>query len=240
MLGVPVETFRGNKIVMMVVALITLGVAWAFVEGCQSEEASCWVWMVVFVVPLAFLLYWLTTVEITIYDGGISSKTCLGSKEIRWEDVNKFTYSATRQSVNFIPVGTYYQLKVEGPQGQEISLGNRAAGMEKLATQMLQRTLPPLVRKAAEQFNSGAELDFGLIKLRRAGGFKSKGLFKFIEVPLNEVIDYRIESGHFYIFRQGKKFAAISAPLAQVPNAFALLAVLDSIFQRTAPPAPGV
>ena len=239
MLGVPLETFRGNKIVMAVAALVAAGIAWGFVEACADEGAACWMWMAVVLAPLGFLVYWLSSVEIIIHDGGISSKTCLGTKEMRWDDVTRFTYTATRQSVNFIPVGTYYQLNLEGQPGQKIRIGNRASGMEKLSTQLLQHTLPPLVRRAVEQFNSGLEVDFGSIRLSREGGFKSKGLFKTIEVPLDQVVDYRIEGGHFYVFRQGKKFAAISAPLAQVPNAFALLALLDSLFQRTPSPPAG-
>lgn len=235
MLGVPLEAFRGNKVVMIIVALIILGAAWGFIEACEPGDMTCWVWMAAVLAAMAFFLYWLSTVEITIYDGGISSKTCLGTKEMRWDDVARFTYSATRQSVNFIPVGTYYQLKLENAQGQKISIGNRASGMERLSTHMLQQTLPTLLRKAVDQFNSGAEVDFGQIKLSRAG-FKAKGLFKWFEVPLDQVIDYRIDQGHFFVFQRGKKLPAISNGLAQVPNAFALLALLDSIFQRTAPP----
>lgn len=238
MLGVPVETFRGNKIVMAGVLLIALGAGWGIMESCEPGDNTCWVWLAIVISPLLFLLYWLSTVEITIYDGGISSKTFLGGKEMRWDDVARFTYSATRQSVNFIPVGTYYHLKLESNQGQKISLGNRASRMEKLSTHMIQATMPSLLRKAVDQFNSGAEVDFGQIKLSRAG-FKAKGLFKWFEVPLDQVVDYRIDEGHFFVFQQGKKLPAISNGLSQVPNAFALLALLDSVFQRSAPPAPG-
>jgi len=236
MLGVPVETFRGDKVVMTVAALVVVGAAWGFLEVCKEEGAACWGWAAIFLAPLVFWLYWLSTVEVVIYDGGISSKTCLGSKEMRWEDVARLTYSATRQSVNFIPVGTYYELKLQGSQGQKISMGNRAGRMEKLSTEILQRTLPGLLRQAVEQCNGGAELDFGAIKLSRAGGLKAKGLFKSIVVPLDEVTAFQIEGGHFYVFRKGKRMAAISAPLGQVPNAFALLALLNSMFQ--AAPAP--
>jgi hypothetical protein len=79
---------------------------------------------------------------------------------------------------------------------------------------------------------SGAEVDFGLIKLSQSRGLKSKGLFRTIEVPLDQVIDYRIEKGQFYLFRQHKKSAAISASIRRIPNVFALLAMLDSILQR--------
>ncbi len=237
MLGVPVETFRGNKIVIATVALAGFGITWGVAEACRQEGAACWGLLAATVGVFAFWLYWLYSVEITIYDGGISSKTCLGSVEIRWEDVTRFTYSATRQSVNFIPVGTYYHLKLESAQGQKLTLGNRASGMEKLSTEILRRTLPSLLHRAVEQYNSGAEVDFGAIKLSRAGGFKTKVLFKTVEIPPDQVVDYRIEQGHFYVFRQGKRMAAISAPLMQVPNAFALLALLDSVYRRTAPPA---
>jgi uncharacterized membrane protein YhdT len=237
MLGVKVETFRGNRILKAVVALIIVGAIFGFIATSGAEGIDHWLWMAVVIAPLIFILYWLSTVEITIYEEGISSNTFLGTTEMRWEDVTRFTYSATKHSVNYIPLGTYYLLCLENAQGQKIGLQHRVSGMEKLGEELIQRTLLPLLHKAVEQFNIGNELDFGLIKLSRTRGVKSKGLFNSIEVPLDQVIDYRIEEGQFYVFRQGKKTAAISAPIQQVPNSFALLALLDSIFQRRAPSA---
>jgi hypothetical protein len=235
MLGATIETFKGNRIIIIVMSLITLFIISVSITEEHQAGHSEYLALALIIISLFLLIYWLLSVEITIYTDGISSKTVLGKKEMRWENVIHFTYSATKQSVNFIPVGTYYSMKLEDAQGQKINIGNRASGKEKLSKQIINCTLLPLLSRAVEQYKSGAEVDFGLIKLNRARGFKSKGLFKSIEVPLNQLIDYRIEKGQFYVFRQGKKFAAISAPISKVPNAFALIALLDSMFKSKTP-----
>ncbi len=227
MLGMTVETFRGNKIIIILLALIALILGFGIVA---DSEKYLRILSAVMLALMIFIIYWLWSVEITIFDVGILSKTFLDKKEMRWEDVTRFTYSATKQSVNFIPVGTYYFLELENARGQKIKIGNRASGMEKLARQLINCTLQPLLRKVVAQFNCGVEVDFGLIKLSKTKGFKTKGIFKSVEVPLNQLVGYRIEKGHFHVFRQGKKYAAISAPISKVPNAFVLLALLDSIF----------
>jgi hypothetical protein len=234
MLGVPVETFRGNKVVMLAVAalgaMITLG--WL---SFDSERTMATLWPLVMMDGLlAFNLYWLTTVEVVIYDGGISSRTVLGTAEMRWDEVARFYYSATKQSVNFIPVGTYYDLRLESEAGKKIKFGNRAERMQALADQLVRYTLPPIYKRVAELYNSGAEVDFGAIKVSKAG-FKARGIFglRNLHLAMEEVADYRIDAGVFYVYRTGKRMPYLHAQLNTVPNAFALLALLDSLFQRS-------
>jgi len=235
MFGATEETFKGNRILIAIIASITLFLIWAFVDTYAAGKAADNLHWVAIIILLGFLVYWLLSVEIRIYTDGFSSKTFLGEKEMRWDDVARFTYRSTRLRINFIPAGTYYHLKLEDTQGRKIDVGNRARGMERLSRQIINHTLPPLLLKVVEQFNSGVDVDFGMIKVNRTAGFKSKSLFGNIEVPFNEVIDYRIEKGQFHLFLQENKHAAISAPIGKVPNAFALLALLDSMYKRHTP-----
>ena len=233
MFGTTIETFRASRILTSILALITLSVIVAFALENHTDSLDIIIFALI-IIPLIFIIFWLWSVEIKIYNDGISSKTILGKQEIRWEDVSRLTYSATKQSVNFIPVGTYYDMKLENMQGQKIHIGNRVNGMQSLSTHIINYTQAPLYNKIVNQFNSGSDLDFGAIKLNRNNGFKAKGLFRTITVPLNQVIGYRIEKGQFHIFKQGKKYAAISAPISKAPNAFALLALLDALYKRDA------
>jgi hypothetical protein len=69
--------------------------------------------------------------------------------------------------------------------------------------------------------------------LSRDKGLIKRGLFKRIEVPLHEMIDYHIKDGKFRVFLQDKWIRpAISTPIGEVPNIFVLMALLDSIFKR--------
>jgi len=233
MFGTTIETFNGNRIVILILVLITLSLISVFFLADQTSGTEKLVISSI-IILLVSLISWFLSIDIKIYSDGISSKTFFGKKEMRWDDVLRFTYSATKQRINFIPVGTYYDMKLESMQGQKIHIGNRATEMNNLSTHIINYTLMPLYNKIVDKFNNGADLDFGAIKLNRTSGFKARGLFRTIEVPLNQLIDYRIEKGQFYIFKQGKKYAAISAPIGKVPNAFALLELLNSIYKREA------
>lgn len=234
MLGMPLKIYKGNRIVMAVIVVIIISIIWMIVSENQIGDTNYWIWIIVVIAPLLLIIYWFTSVEITIYDNGISSKTFLGQKKMLWEEVTRFIYSAVKQSVNFIPVGTYYNLQMEDIRGQKIKIGNRANKMSELSNDMIQQTVLPLTKKAVDQYNSGATVDFGLIKLSRAKGFISKRLLRSIELPLDQIIDYRIEKGNFLVFRQGKRTAAICVSIGKVTNVFALIVLLDSIFKPRA------
>lgn len=77
------------------------------------------------------------------------------------------------------------------------------------------------------------DVDFGPIRVNRQGGIAKKSWGRLIRIPWNEVRSYAIQSGHFYIWRVGKKFP-IRLAIAKVPNAFALLGLLNIIFKSSA------
>ncbi|MGD0278002.1 MAG: DUF6585 family protein [Smithella sp.] len=231
MLGVKVQTYKENMIVVIVCMLIALGFLWyVFSINDGMNGNFFWIYALAFVL-IVFILYLIFSFEITVYDNGISTKTFFVTKEMLWEDITRFTYGTTIHYSRYSYTITCH-IRLENKQGQKIKITNEVDDVKKIAKLIIQYTLSPLCHKATDQYMSGAEVDFGLIKLSQSRGLKSKGLFRTIEVPLDQVIDYRIEKGQFYLFRQHKKSAAISASIRRIPNVFALLAMLDSILQR--------
>lgn len=225
-------TFKGSRVIISVIIVIAVFLILGIIDSSQEFEQ---VVFIAILLPLVFLIYWFTGVEITIDSVGIQSKSRKGKKEIRWEDVTRFTYAATSERLNFIPMGTYYSLKLEDIHGVKIHITNRVSGLKSLASELIHRTTPPLLQKVTDQFNSGTEVDFGSIKLSKNRGLISEGLFKQIEVPLNENIVYCITKGKFRVFRPGKWIPAISTPIKKVPNVFALMLFLDLMFERNEP-----
>lgn len=230
------ETYKGGGKALVFAAILGLFVGlfvWAGFADPGPVTPVGWVLSLAAVGGVAWIFYLLLSIRVSLHTEGIVYQSCLGSKEMRWEEVEKFYYSATRQRVNFVPVGTYYTYKLVGAGGMKISFGNRIARASEAGNHLIELTGKPLFERLAAIYNSGAELDFGPIKLQRERGFRLKRLFRWQELPLNQVASYRIEAGQVYIFKVGQKYSTGFA-VSQVPNAFVLHALLDAIYQPAA------
>jgi hypothetical protein len=232
MLGPELETFRGNKIAMALVIILGLGAASLVLAAFISTppEKGFEIFTLLVLAGPVILFFWLMSIRVTLHSDGISYRSLFGEKEMRWDAMERFYYGATKQSVNFIPVGTYYHIKLVDAEGRKLSFGNRVESPGKLGPKLAEQTYPAIFRKVADQFNSGEEVDFGAIKLSRANGVKVKKLFGYKEIPWNQVSSFAIQSGRFYIWPVGKK-RTTGPSLRQVPNAFALQGLLNSIFK---------
>ena len=176
------------------------------------------------------LFLWLKSVQVTLHSDGISYRSLFGEKEMRWDALERFYYGATKQSVNFIPVGTYYHFKFVDAEGKKLRLGNRVESPGKLGPKLVEQSYPALYKKVAEQYNNGQEVDFGAIRVHRDTGIKVKKLFGAKEIPWDQVSSFAIQKGHFYIWRKGEKRTR-GPVLRYVPNAFVLQGLMKSIFK---------
>jgi hypothetical protein len=227
------ETYTGGgkaRVFAVILALIVGAIIWFSYQESGGFGATSWAIALVSIGLVAWYFYWVSSIRVSLHAEGISYESCLGSKQMRWDEIEKFYYSATRQSVNFIPVGTYYSMKLVGKDGKKISFGDSISNPEQLGNRLIELTGKPLYDRLADLYNSGAELDFGPIKLQKESGFRLKSFFRWTTLPLNEVSNYGIESGQFHIFKTGQKYSSGFA-ISGVPNAFVLLALLDAIYQ---------
>ncbi len=242
MLGPPLETFNGNKVTLTATVVIVGFFAFIFGTPLAAPPVNTHGLMIYVGVVLGLLVLfggWLLSIKVRLHPDGISYQSWFGSKEIRMDELERFYYSSVKRSVNFIPVGTYYKFKLIDSSGKKISFGNRVERPSALGPKLVQHTLSPLLEKAARLLRSGQEVDFGAIRISRDQGLKVKksawlGLGKRTEeIPWDQVSEYRIDRGHFYIFRTGQK--RTTGPLiSQVPNAFVLLALLEGIYKPAA------
>ena len=235
--GPAIATHRGNKIVIGIASFLAVGsayLAWMSLHVPEENSPGDYQFYVAAAVVLALYAIWTSRKTVSLHAEGISYSNLLGAKEMRWDDVQKFYYSATKRSVNFIPIGTYYSFKLLDGQGGKISFGNGIAEPKALGQKLVELTQVPLLKKISHQFDNGAEVDFGAIKLNREKGFTVKKFFGgWKQVPLNTVHSYSLQSGQFYIWGADKKLVCAPA-IADVANAFALLGLLDILFQPKA------
>jgi hypothetical protein len=238
MLGPELETFNGNKIVLGLVILLGLGAgALVYAAFASLDKAVPDLIIKVFTLALLALMVFfflsLRSLRVSLHNDGISYRSLLVDKEMRWEEVERFYYEAIKRSVNFIPVGTYHLYRLIDGEGRKIRFGNRVEHPAQLGQKLIEQTYPALYRKISERYNSGQDLDSGAIRVNRAGGIKIKKLFGYREIPWDQVSSYAIQKGHFYIWRVGQK-RTTGWGLRHVPNAFVLLGLLNSIYKPNA------
>lgn len=232
--GAPLAEHTSNKVVTTILAGLGVGALWLAVLDTNKRSQD---WQVDFAIHIAFavlfaaLAVWIFRLGVVLHAEGVSYSNLLGEKQMRWDDVAQFYYRATKRRVNFIPIGTYYSFKLIDTGGQKISFGSGLARPAALGTKLIEMTRGPLLKRAADSFDAGADVDFGPVRINRQSGMtvkKSWGRSKHI--PWNEVHSYAIQQGHFYIWRVGEK-RATGLAIATIPNAFVLLGILNAIFK---------
>src|ERR1700731_1221158 len=126
MLGPVLETYKTN------VRMTTFAAALAFIFCIPlwfaAQESNNRTVRIIFLTVLAFFILLIAerlTARAYLHDDGISYRSILSQKEIRWVAVERLYYGAHRLSVNVIPLGTFYQLKLLDQHGQKLSLGDR-------------------------------------------------------------------------------------------------------------------
>jgi hypothetical protein len=229
--GPELETYKGNKIVMAIVAILALWPAYIVYNAfTTSSDKVFWASaLLLMAVPGCFFV-WLRYLQVSLHSDGICYRSLLEKKEMRWEEVERFYFEATKRSINFIPVGTYYLYKLVDAGGKKIEFGNRIERPRQLGQKLIEQTYPALYQKVADRFNNGQDLDFGAIRVSKAGGIKVKKLFGYKEIPWDQVSSYAIQKGNFYIWRKGEK-RTTGWGLRRVPNAFVLLGLLNAMFK---------
>ena len=233
--GPPLAIHGPRKTVVAVFALLATGALWLAWSALRQDgpvEAAIYVAVAT---PFAALALWMSRRRVALYREGLSYSSLFGERQVRWDNILRFYYQATKQSVNFIPVGTYYWFRLVDSQGQKVRFGSGLIKTASRGAKLLEFPQGPLLKRIASEFDSGSDVDFGPIRVNRQGGImvkKSWGRTKHI--PWSEVHSYAIEGGHFYIWRIGEKRTSGPA-LAKVPNAFALLGLLNIIFKSPGP-----
>jgi hypothetical protein len=228
----PFETYRTDKVALGLVIAFALFNIWVLYITLSGGIVKGRLLLLGLVLISVFGLWvaWLLSVRVSLHENGISYHSLFGSKEMLWDEVYRFYYSALKRSINFIPVGTYYSFKLRSSNGQWLSFGNRLEKPEQLGSRLIQLTYPTLFQKCASHFDSGVDVEFGPVRLSRSGGIQIKKLFRVVKIPLDSVAEYRIEEGSLYVFRVGQN-GTTSVSIRQIPNVFVLVGLLDSIYK---------
>ena len=235
--GQPVSSHGPNKIAVWIFAALTAGSLWLIwldLHKTGPDKANGPADAAIhltFAVLVASAALWVSRQRLTLYSEGLSYANLLGEKQFRWDDVHHFYYQATKRSINFIPIGTYYWFRLIDSQGQKIRFGSSLSQASVLADKLVELTQGPLLKRIAAQFDSGVNVGFGPIVVGKQSGIAIRKSFGGVKhIAWDEVHSFAIKSGRFYIWRAGEN-RTIGTAIAKVPNAFALLSLLNIIFR---------
>jgi hypothetical protein len=227
MLGPVLDTYKTN--VRMTAFAAALAFIFCTPLWFAARESNNRTVRTIFLAVLAFFILLIAerlTARAYLHDDGISYRSILSQKEIRWVEVERLYYGAHRLSAHFIPLGTFYQLKLLDQNGQKLSLGDRVSRTAQLAEKIAQYTYEPLLRKATDNFNSGEELDFGLVRVSRTAGLKVKRWSGCTTMKWADLAAYKLDAGNFYLWRTGEEHTN-GLPTERIPNAWVLLGLLS-------------
>ncbi len=158
--GPAIATHRGNKIVMALLTLLAAGsayLAWIKVNIPEEKETpgDYRIYVAISILLVGYAV-WTSKRLVVLHAEGITYRNMLGEQQMKWDEVEKFYYSATKRSVNLIPIGTYYSYKLLDAHGKKISLGTGIAQARAHGVKLIELTQLPLLKKATQQFNNGA------------------------------------------------------------------------------------
>ena len=139
-LGAETSRFGPNKATLIVVGVIGLSLFFLFEKS--EMNAPAYTMLSIF----GLLFAWVSSVRVSLHEDGIFYRSFLGLKEMRWDEVERFYYSATKRSINFIPVGTYYWFKLIDAKGQKLTF-DYVERLKDMGAQLVEYTYEPLLQK---------------------------------------------------------------------------------------------
>lgn len=206
-------------VVLMIMGLLTLPLG-AYGQPAWSMAAS--------LLGLGLIALWWRKRKnhVRVYEEGLLYRRYNALYAIRWADITQVWQRVVSRSVNFIPVGTFYEYTLRTTDGTFVLKGDLSRVRE-LGEEIQRRTYRAHIRVAVEALRRGEALHFGPIQLSLAGIGCADRL-----LPWYEVRDLRVRNGDFLILGTGKWMSWATVSIAEVPNFMMLWALASERLGR--------
>jgi hypothetical protein len=167
-LGPALWSFGPNLKVAILLLVVGTFFSWlAFVAAQEFREAIVWIFFYLLSVGFGLLVVSHLWFRVWIHDSGISYRGIHGHNEIRWHDLERVYVGAYSVHAHYLPLGTFYRLRLISKHGPRLSIGERVHNADELAELIQVFTLQKMLRKSLHEFENGIELDFGRIRISR-------------------------------------------------------------------------
>ena len=159
------------------------------------------------------------------YERGFAYNDWKGIQIWRWEDVVLMKSAITRHYTNWIYTGTTHVYTLYNRQNQRLVLSDSFENVEELAKNIDQNIFPLLYAHAADQYNTGQSVIFGLVAISKTGIVIGKKTY-----PWTDVKEVSIRRGILKVFKKdGGWFSGASASASVIPNLRVLLTIIRQV-----------
>jgi len=228
-LGPAWQSFGPN--IRLAVALFGIGTllsSLAYDTARQFHDAIAWIIFYFLSLGFGLLLVRHLVFRLWVHESGISYRTIFGEREIRWRDLDRIYYGSFDIHLHYVPLGTFYRLRLITKQGEKLSIGERLHGANDLADLIQSHTLPEMLRKATHEFENGVPLDFGAIRVSRKDGVIYRKWFAWHTI-LWENFEFRGTTDAHVRVSDFKKWFGANISAEKVANVHVLEALLDRV-----------
>lgn len=232
-LGPPLETYGPH----IRITAITAGVGLffcllSFAVAHETDDKIAWRVFFVLCALFAGLLAWQLSFRAAVHESGISCQNMFISKELRWQEIERFYFGCHQVYAKHIPLGTFYQFKLHSILGPSLSLSNHVRNAEDLALRVARNTAKPLLEKAMQAFESGTVLDFGAIQVSPSEGVTLKKLLFDKKIQWKDITAYDANFSYFKFDLHKKLLSSWTIPSEKIANAHVLKLLLDSVMEQ--------
>ena len=160
-----------------------------------------------------------------IYDRGFAYRDRKGIQTWQWINVTSITAAITRHYTNGIYTGTTHVYTLLNNQNEKIVLNDSFKKVEDVAGIIENNVYPILYERAAQAYNSGQTLTFGLVAINKGGIQIGKKNY-----PWTDVKQVSINNGFVKVSKKdGGWFSGASASAAAIPNLKIMLSIINQV-----------
>jgi hypothetical protein len=233
------RTFKDNSLWRLIAAtpfLILLAIAIFAYFDTRTFDPALWSLAAFFALPFAYAWIWAAKRRISIHAEGISYKSIMNEKDLRWDEITETRYSQQpfNTGAHFGVIGLLIMalskksdkmirsFQIIGPRTIKISSNIRD---QQEAIRMVLQAVNPRFRQDAERvLNSAGTVSFGGIALSPVGVvWKSKD-----PIPYSAIVKCRMDDAFLRIKAEGKWLDNIAVSPKKIPNVFVLLDMIEA------------
>jgi hypothetical protein len=217
------------------VGVILLAAAETFVAGLWFLAGGAALWIIYFALRAS---------RFQVHERGLYRRWLLGERQVRFADLESFTYQAIRQFVNGMYTGTTFTLAFQpraeaggGKISYSANLQQADAELDllrdRLAQIIGQRMALELKEGRSVTWTPALTIHPDALEYRPRGWFGRKPP---MQLPFAELQGFDLQAGVFHVWRQGKQHSVIQETIDQ-PNFFAGFWLLTVLFSPEEAPA---
>jgi hypothetical protein len=234
-LGAPVahyqRRFRANLFLgLSTLILGGLAIVMIYLGITAPPTSSAWVFYLFALLFLggagwvAYIIYQNRDLAVQVFTDGLIYTRNGQQQVIPWDSVTNVWQQVTKHYTNGVYTGTTHVYTIERADGFKVVCNDGLENVESLGNSIQQEITRRLLPKAIEAYNAGAVLPFGKLNISKQGIGNGKEV-----VPWPEVKGVKLQKGYVTVNRVGKWLSWTSTTVAQTPNFFIFLTLVDTI-----------